>query len=99
MFFIIHAKDYKDENALERRMAVREAHMRGMTNLKNQGILLMACAHLNDKGDMCGSTLILELDHVSEVHALLEEEVYITNKVWEKIDIYPYLIQPMFFEK
>ena len=99
MYFIIHAKDYKDDQALERRMAVREAHMMGMTKLKKLGILHMACAHLNEKGDMCGSSLILELDNISEVHALLEEEPYIKNEVWEKIEISPCLIPPMFFEK
>jgi hypothetical protein len=99
MYFIIHATDYKDKDSLQRRMRVREAHMEGMTRLKDKGILHMACARLNDQGDMCGSTLFLEMTDLSQVHAYLEIEPYITNKVWDKIEISSCLIPPMFFEK
>ena len=44
MEFAVIANDYKDENALERRMAVREEHLKFADEMHKQGKWLYASA-------------------------------------------------------
>lgn len=87
MTFIVNAYDHKDENALNRRMEVREAHLNGIKKLYEKGHIWYAAAMLNEDGNMCGSTLIMEFESRSELDVWLDHEPYMTNRVWEKIDV------------
>lgn len=87
MPFMIQAFDYPD--ALERRMATREAHLDALNELKIQGKVLYAAAMLHDDGRMMGSVLFLDFATKHEVDIYLETEPYVLAKVWGKIDIIP----------
>lgn len=95
MNFIITGYDYKDEKAIDRRMSVRVEHIKYIEKLKLDGKILYAAAMVNDMDQMCGSTLIVEMSK-EEVDHYLNEEVYIANKVWEKVDVTPCKVPPMF---
>lgn len=95
MNYIITGYDYKDDKALERRMAVREEHMKNIEAMKNEGKILYAAAMINDQDQMCGSTLFVEMTK-EEVDAYLEIEAYIKGKVWETVDVTPCKIPPLF---
>ena len=56
MQFMVVAYDGKDEQALERRLAVRDAHIKGAVALKQSGNLIAGGAILDDAGKMIGST-------------------------------------------
>lgn len=83
--YIITGTDYKD--ALERRMAARERHLEGARKFKAEGKLLFAGAFLNDEGQMAGSTMVVQFATEAELHAWLESEPYILERVWESIDV------------
>lgn len=96
MNFIVNGYDYKDQEALDRRMKARENHMTGIKKMVTEGEILYAAAMLNEQEEMCGSVLILEMADKTAVEAYLKAEAYVTGKVWEKVDIIPCKIPPLF---
>ena len=87
MQYLIIAYDGKDEKALERRMRIREDHLKlAKENYKN-GILLYAAGILNDDGNMIGSVLLCEFPSRKELDQWLKIEPYVTGNVWQTIDV------------
>ncbi len=88
MQFVVIAHDYKDSKALERRLAVREEHLKYADEMHNQGKWLFASALLDDEGRMNGSIIFCNYENEDKLRKeWLNNEVYITGKVWEKIEI------------
>ncbi len=88
MQFIVLGYDGTDEKALDRRMAVRQAHLELGKTLYDKGHWLYAAAMINDKGNLCGSMIVCEFDSREDLQSLwLDQEPYVKNKVWEKIKI------------
>ena len=88
MQFIVMGYDGTDEHALERRVAVREAHLKVASEMSGQGKWLYAAAILNDEGSMCGSMIVCEFDSLEALKAeWLNSEPYMVGKVWEKVEI------------
>lgn len=85
--FLIHAYDYTDAQALDRRMAARPAHFEGIKKLKETGNFVLGGAILNDEGQMIGSNAVLQFETKEDLDAYLAIEPYIVQKVWEKIDV------------
>ena len=96
MQFTIIARDYKDSDALSRRMAARQAHIELSNQAKEKGEHLFGVAMLNEEGQMCGSIMVVNLPSRKEVAAWLAIEPYITGKVWEHIEVIPCKIGPSF---
>jgi len=96
MHFIITGRDGSDPGALERRLQVREAHMRGVDELVNQKRLLFAAAMLDAAGSMIGSTMIVDFESRDELDRYLATEPYVTGHVWQSIDVTPCRIPPAF---
>lgn len=96
MQFVIIAKDGTDDKALERRMAAREAHIKLGDEGVEKGNFLMGTALLNDKGEMCGSMMIVDFPSRKELDEWLKIEPYVTRDVWQDIEIYPAKIGPSF---
>lgn len=94
MQFAIIARDANDAEALSRRMAVREAHLRGACHLKRQGNLIEGGAILNESGNLCGSVMFCEFDSRADLEAWLASEIYVTHKVWDKIEILSIRLPP-----
>jgi uncharacterized protein YciI len=88
MQFIVLAYDGVDENALARRMAAREAHLKLGKEMHDAGKWLYAAGILNDEGQMIGSMIVCDFPSRSEMQKQwLGREPYIAGKVWQKIDI------------
>ena len=88
MQFIVVAYDGTDENALERRMAVRQDHLSSAKQMFDEGKLLYASGILTDEGKMIGSMMIVDFPSLDDLKAQwLNKEPYVTGKVWENIDI------------
>lgn len=98
MQFIVTAWDYKDSDALRRRMDVREEHLSLVVKMKEEGHDLFAAAMINDKGDLIGSTMIMDFDSKEELDRWLEKEPYVTNKVWEDINVQECRIPDLFLK-
>jgi len=88
MQFIVMGYDGTDEHALERRMAVREEHLKMASEMNSQGRWLYAAAILDDEAKMCGSMIVCEFDSEEALKSeWLDREPYVVGKVWEKIEI------------
>ena len=83
MQFIVKA--YDGEGMLEKRMAVRPRHLEGMNKLGKH--IICAGGLLDDAGKMKGSVLVLEFDSRTELDDYLASEPYITEGVWETVEV------------
>jgi uncharacterized protein YciI len=90
MQFLLIAYDGTDDGALERRMKVREQHLKNVEMLKKTGEFLFGGAILDDSGKMIGSMIVYDFPDRQSLDEMLKEEVYITGEVWKKIEILPF---------
>ncbi|MFN8258164.1 MAG: YciI family protein [Bacteroidales bacterium] len=90
MQFLLIAYDGTDEHALERRMKIREEHLRNISELKKSGHFIHGGAILNDEGKMIGSSIVYEFPDRQALDNKLKEEPYIAGGVWQKIEIRPF---------
>jgi len=99
MQFILIAYDGTDEEALDRRLAVRAAHLESARTLVDEGKWLYAAGILNDDGKMIGSMILCDYPSREALEEeWLKNEPYVTGKVWEKITVQranvpPFLLQ------
>ena len=98
MHFLVLGYDGTDDAAIERRLAVRDAHLAGAKNLKASGNLLFAAAMLNDSEEMCGSMLAMCFESRAVLDEWLGAEPYVLGKVWERMEIFPCAVPPMFLD-
>ncbi|MVN22921.1 YciI family protein [Mucilaginibacter arboris] len=90
--YIINALDFTDEKALERRMAVRQAHLENVKEAKNKGHYLIGGALLNDHGKMIGSAMIVQFETPETLQEWLNNDPYIKGEVWDQIEIKPFKV-------
>lgn len=90
--YLVTGYDFQDDAALDRRMAVRPQHLEGVKKLKAEGNYVIGGAMLSAEGRMIGSTMIVQFETLADLNAWQESEVYITGKVWEKVDVKPFKV-------
>ena len=95
MQFLIIAQDGTDEGALDRRMAARDAHLIGARAMKANGSMIVGGAILDDDGRMVGSSCIVEFPDRAAVDAWLAADPYVTEGVWQKIEVKPFRCAPL----
>lgn len=79
MQYLVIAYDHDD--ALDRRLEVREAHVLGARKLMDEGKIISAGALIEDDV-MVGSTLLVDFETDEEIDEWLENEPYVQNNVW-----------------
>ncbi|MEG2631592.1 MAG: YciI family protein [Comamonas sp.] len=87
MQFALVAQDFKDDGALQRRLACREAHLERIRVLAAQGGFISGGGVLDASGKMVGSNAHFSFADRAAFDAWLETEPYILQRVWEKIEI------------
>lgn len=90
--YLITAHDGDDENALERRMAARPAHLALVKALKDSGNFVMGGAHLSEANTMKGSTMVVQFESEKELQEYLAKEPYIEQGVWKSYTIMPFKV-------
>jgi uncharacterized protein YciI len=90
--YLITAYDYTDGGTFEKRMQVRPHHLDGVRDMKAKGNYVIGGAMLNEEGKMIGSTMILQFENEEELEAWKQGEPYITQKIWESVDIKPFKV-------
>jgi uncharacterized protein YciI len=94
MFYLIYSEDV--ENSLEKRLAVRDQHIARLTNLQDQGRLLIAgpCPAIdsNDPGEagFTGSLIVAEFDSLTQAQEWADVDPYIAAGVYNKVTVKPY---------
>ncbi len=84
---MITAYDGTDENALERRMSARDAHLEGAKILKESGNIIAGGAILDEADQMIGSTVYVEFDSREALDQWLVNDPYVTGNVWQDITV------------
>jgi uncharacterized protein YciI len=92
------AYDGTDEKALERRLAVREQHLKSVEENFKDGKHLYGAAILDDAGKMIGSMMVVDYPNREELDNWLEVEPYVVGNVWQKIDIQASKVAPIFMD-
>jgi len=90
VLYVVHAYDFTDDQALERRMAVRPTHLEGARRLKGAGKFILGGALLSEEGKMIGSMMLLDFESEADLEAWRRDEPYITGRVWEHVDVRPF---------
>ena len=85
MQFVVKA--YDGEGMLEKRMEVRPRHLEGMKRLLDH--IICAGGLLDDEGKMKGSLMVMEYESRKDLDDYLENEPYMLEHVWEKVEIEP----------
>lgn len=87
MQFMVTAYDGTDEDALDRRLSVRDAHIEGAQQLKADGNLIAGGAILDESEKMIGSTMFVEFESKAELDQWLATDPYVTGNVWQDINV------------
>ncbi len=83
------------ENALEKRLAARGAHVERMAPLAQDGTLALGGALLNAKGEMVGSLAVTRHPTEAEARAFWAEDPYVTGGVWQKMQFFVTRFAPL----
>lgn len=96
MEFLVIGMDGTDEEAFQRRSGARQRHLETVRSLKEKGNALFGAALLDGDGRMVGSMLVLSFTSRQELDAYLAGEPYVTDGVWEKIEVRQCLVPDIF---
>lgn len=88
--YLIIAYDGQDSEALNRRLAVREAHLENIRKLKASGNFIEGGAILSEEGKMIGSSLIMAFQSKEELERWLATDPYSSGNVWQQVDVKPF---------
>lgn len=86
---------YDNENSVDKRLEVRDEHVKAAKILMSEGKIITAGA-LIEEDQMVGSTLFVEFENDNDLNSWLESEPYVINNVWnmEEIQIVPIKVLP-----
>lgn len=94
MYYLVYSEDV--ENSLPLRLGVREKHLARLSDLQDQGRLLVAgpCPAIDTEnpGDagFTGSLIVAEFKSLTEAQAWADDDPYIAAGVYAKVTVKPY---------
>lgn len=94
MLYVIYAEDHAD--SLEKRMAVRPAHLARLQLLRDEGRLIIAgpmpAVDSNEPGvaGFTGSTVIAEFSSLEEAQSWAQDDPYIAAGVYRQVAVKPF---------
>ena len=84
MLFVIIGHDARD--AKDRRPATRPAHLAHLEPLAQAGRIVLA----GPLTDGAGSLIVLEAASLAEVWDLVGRDPYVTNGIFERVEVHPF---------
>nr|WP_205945388.1 YciI family protein [Erwinia rhapontici] len=94
VLYVIYAKDNAD--SLDKRTAVRPAHLARLQLLRDEGRLIIAgpmpAVDSNEPGvaGFTGSTIIAEFPSLEAAQSWAQDDPYIAAGVYKKVDVKPF---------
>lgn len=89
MYYVIFAQDNPD--SLEKRLAVRPAHLARLEKLQAEGRLLTAGPNPTEDGSgITGSTVIAEFNSLEEAQQWASQDPYVEAGVYGEVIIKPF---------
>lgn len=87
MQFMVVAYDGNDEEAPARREAAKKEHVAlGHAMIRSRNILF-STGILDDEGRTIGSMRVMQFEDRDQLDRWLADEPYVTQKVWQNIDV------------
>ena len=90
MQFAVIGWDAADDGAHERRAKTRPSHMTSLQAHVERGSILLGGAMLNDDDQMIGSIIIADFPSRADLDAWIEADPYVTEGVWDRIEVQPF---------
>lgn len=87
MQFLVIGKDGRDEKAMERRLAVRQAHLDLGEKMRRSGERWYGAVLLDDNSNMIGSMMVMDFSSKKELQEWLDREPYVTGGVWKSVEV------------
>jgi uncharacterized protein len=95
MLYLVHATDFTDEQALQRRLAARAEHM-AYSNAHPKHVILAVALQHPTQGHMNGSLLLATFASEARCRDWLANDPYQLQQVWETIHVQPAAVGPSF---
>ncbi|WP_270934721.1 YciI family protein [Falsiroseomonas oryzae] len=95
MAWLILAFDGTDPEAPARRVAARDAHVAWITAEAEAGRLALGLPLHDPQGHSLGSLMVLDVPDRSGRDAYLEQEPFMRQGVWRKVETHPFRIAPL----
>ncbi len=73
---------------MERRTAVRQAHLALGDKMEADGSRWYGAVLLDNDGQMIGSMAVMDFPSEKELRAWLDIEPYVTGKVWQELEVH-----------
>ncbi|KAJ8330273.1 hypothetical protein O5D80_001836 [Batrachochytrium dendrobatidis] len=90
LHYLVYVKDCVDKEAYSRRLAARPKHLADAHEQAERGIIVLGGALMSEKtahhesaGRMTGSMLILDVPDLATAHAVVANDVYTRDRVWD----------------
>ncbi|MRR36205.1 hypothetical protein EG829_16320, partial [bacterium] len=93
---LLIAYDGTDKDAPARRLAARPRHLESIEKLKTEGRALYGAALIDGSGGMIGSVVIYDFESREAFDDYLRGEPYITENVWQRVEVSPCRVPPVF---
>ena len=90
MEFLVIAFDKVGDQALARRLAVREEHLRAARQTVEAGKMLIGGAITDDAGRMVGSMTVVSFPDRSGFDNWLQGVPYMREGIWDRVEVHPY---------
>lgn len=96
MQFVLIARDQKDADALNRRRASRDEHLKKVAEAAERGEEIIGAALQDDGGNMCGSVMLFDVASRERLDELIANDPYTLNNVWGEKEIIACKVAPPF---
>lgn len=91
--FIMRVYDANEPGIHDRRLKVRDSHLKCVLDLRAKGNFIFGGALLDDEGKMIGSEAVVEFPTLDDVYdEWLKKDPFVTEGVWklDEIELKPY---------
>jgi uncharacterized protein YciI len=99
MQFMVLAWDFAGEVGVAKRDAARPAHGESIRALWEQGRVVLGAGILDDDGKPRGSLVIVDYPTRADVDTYLQSEPFVTQSVWEQIEVHPVWVPDFYLGK
>jgi uncharacterized protein len=96
---MVLAWDVDGEDGVARRDATRPAHATSIRAEWEAGHVLLGAGILDDDGTVRGSLVIVEYPSRDDVDRYLASEPFVTESVWERIEVHPLRVPDFYLRR
>ncbi len=99
MHFLVLAWDVAGEDGVARRDATRAAHATSIRGLFDEGRVVLGAGLLDDAGTVRGSIVVVDYPDRDSVEQYLANEPFVTQGVWERVEVHPLRLPDFYLQR